>query len=67
MNAKEINGYTALMSAARGGYDDIVRALLAAGADVSAGTSDGDTALTIAERAGKMATAKLLEDAGAPK
>ena len=52
MNASGTNGYTALLVAALEGHPEVVRALLAAKADVNAKRGDGATALMFAS-AGK--------------
>lgn len=55
------------MIAARSGNVEIVRALIASGADLDAKDPDGDTALTIAGKAGKHEIIYLLENAGAKR
>ena len=47
MNAKDLNGQTALMMAAKEGHTEVVKVLLA-GADVDIQDKYGDTALMIA-------------------
>ena len=66
VNAKMINGYTALMFAAEQGHDDTVASLLSAGAEVNVRNSvDNDTALSLAEGAGRTSTVRLPKKAGA--
>ena len=70
MNLQRRDGQTALMVAAQGleGFtelDDMVRFLIARGADVNIKTRTGDTALRIAERLGNVHIAELLRAAGA--
>jgi len=60
--AKNIGNRTALMMASWNGHPDVVRALLAKGADVNAKMSIGWTALTMAKEAEVRA---LLIQAGA--
>ncbi len=63
----EVNfaGWTPLIYAATGGHDEIVRYLLAEGADVDAQSPNGTTALMMAVREGRPATAELLLARGA--
>jgi ankyrin repeat protein len=53
-------GLTALHVAAEEGHLEVVRVLLAAGADASAKTQDGNTPLTLAQSKGHTAVAALL-------
>ena len=57
--------YTPLMYAAAGGYGEMVRLLLARGAEVNAESSRGDTALHMAARRGHAEVVRLLLAAGA--
>ena len=57
-------GYTALTRASRGGYKDIVEALLAAGADKEKADEEGYTALTRAAMEGHIEVAEALLAAG---
>ena len=59
------DGNTALMLAANRGFLDIVRLLLAAGADVNIRAKDGWTALAAAEMVGDAEIAELIRKAGA--
>ena len=52
MNAANGGGVTALMIAAAEGHADMVELLMRAGANVSAKTERGDTALSIARAKG---------------
>jgi ankyrin repeat protein len=56
---------TPLQIAASHGYNDIIRLLLAAGADVNARDAEGLTALDLARRSDHPSTVKLLLDNGA--
>lgn len=63
-NVKSIydtQGWTALMEAVENENEALVKLLLAAGANASAKTSTGITALSIAQKAGKAAIVKLLQ------
>ena len=62
---KDENGGTALMMAAREGNVDIVKALLAAGADIGAKDNDGDAALVWAVEEGRADIVEMLLAAGA--
>ena len=59
------SGETPLMSASRNGYTDVVKLLLSYGANVSAKTKAGKTALDYARQKGHHAVVKLLETKGA--
>ena len=66
VNAKEgWHGQTALMWAAAEGYPDVVRALVASGADVHMRSNGGFTALLFAAREGRIAAVQALVAAGA--
>ena len=56
---------TALIEAAIGGWTDIVRLLVEAGADVDARDFSGGTALTMAALKGHTDIVRILRDAGA--
>ena len=60
VNAKNGNGFTALMWAAGRGHTEIAQALLDAGADVNAKGNDGQTALMAATQAGHPQIAQAL-------
>jgi ankyrin repeat protein len=53
------------MLAAKKGHLEIVKALLAAGADVNVRTTGGVTALFVAESGGHTAVVEILRKAGA--
>ena len=57
------NGWTPLIYAARWGHAELVSALLAAGADTTARTRDGRTALSAARDGGHAKAASLLQRA----
>jgi len=68
VNAKDEDGWTALMWAARMGSNDIVELLLSKGADVNAKDEDGTTALMYAAASiyeGRVETVQALLSAGA--
>ena len=65
VNARDRQGWTALMHAANKGYTPMVVALLGAKADVNARTGDGATALFIAALRGKSKIVELLMKGGA--
>jgi ankyrin repeat protein len=64
MNAARSDGATPLMFAAGAGKSELVRMLLAAGAEVNARLGDGTTALAWAKQHGYPQTAELLRQAG---
>lgn len=66
IQTRDKNGRTALMAAAMNGYIDIVRILLAAGADVNVMSKDGKTALALAAYAGHTNILELLLNAKDP-
>lgn len=51
---------TPLLQAASNGHDDVVRVLLENGADIHATSVTGDTALTLAIKAGSLAIVQML-------
>ena len=61
------DGNTALMLAANRGFLDIVKRLLASGADVNIRAKDGWTALAAAEMIGDTEIAELIKKAGAKR
>eukprot|EP00438_Fugacium_kawagutii_P032404 Skav234907 [mRNA] locus=scaffold840:800366:802544:+ [translate_table: standard] len=63
--AKDNNGFTALMFAARGGHEAVARLLLEHDADVGSATTKNETALMFAAQGGHEAVARLLLDHGA--
>ncbi|ERN42499.1 ankyrin repeat-containing protein [Rubidibacter lacunae KORDI 51-2] len=63
--ASQSEGKTALLLAAENGHDNIVVALLAAGADVIATDARGRTALDVAIQQGYGAIAQMLKQSGA--
>jgi hypothetical protein len=65
VNAKDKNGFTALMSAATLGHADVVDTLIEAGADVNAKSDQHATALMNAVVGGDTETVKALIQAGA--
>lgn len=65
LNAKGLNGVTALMSFAWRDDDDVVRKLLDRGADVNAQDNDGDAALHGVAKSGNMEILDMLLQKGA--
>jgi ankyrin repeat protein len=65
VDAKDKNGYTALIISAEKGFANIVTQLLAKGADVNAKTNGGVTALWIATHEGRNDIVNILNAAGA--
>lgn len=65
VNAKDVDGNTALNWAAIKGHVDIIRILLAKGAEVNAKNNNGDTALMCAVLGGNTETIELLLSKGA--
>nr|CAH8829753.1 unnamed protein product [Trichobilharzia regenti] len=64
-NTIDQDGWSALRTAAWGGYSDIVQLLIYYGADVNLSGPDGRTALRAAAWAGNVGTVKCLLNAGA--
>jgi threonine aldolase len=60
VNATQHGGWTPLMAAAQQGDADLVVRLLALGADPTAESEDGSTALSLAEKGGHAEAARLL-------
>lgn len=60
VDAKDSNGNTALVEAARWGHDECVSFLIEKGADVASKNQKGQTALHIAAQQGRDSTCKLL-------
>ena len=65
VDAKDNDGATALMEAARRGHAAAIAALLAAGAEVEAKYNEGATALMLAAQGGHAAAIAALVAAGA--
>ncbi len=65
VNAKDKDGFTALMYASGWGNVKVVRALLEAKADVNVKSTDGTTPLKTASKGGYADVVKLLKQAGA--
>ncbi len=65
VNAKNKNGWTALMWVAMNGHTEIVNVLIKAGAEVNAKNKNGWTALIAAANKGHAGTANALIEAGA--
>ena len=65
LDAADETGWTALMYAVKGGYDEIVEMLLEAGASLNQRNQLQETALHLAARHGRTASARLLLRAGA--
>jgi ankyrin repeat protein len=65
VNAKDNEGDTALIDASANGYVSIVRALIAAKADVNIVRNDGATALSVSLKNEHTDVADLLKKAGA--
>ena len=65
VNAKDDNGNTALLEAARFGHDHVARVLLAAGANTKVRDKDGKTPLMLAVAGGHDEVVVALKQAGA--
>jgi ankyrin repeat protein len=65
VNARDDEGYTALMEPAECGDQEVVEVLLAAGIDVNARNVEGFTALQYAKEQGHTKIVDLLAQAGA--
>ena len=65
VNAKDEDGYTALINASAYGHKEVVQLLLAKKADVNSKANNGTTALSIASRNGYNEIKELLIRAGA--
>jgi ankyrin repeat protein len=65
VNAKNNDGYTALMTASREGHKEIVELLIKNGADVNVKNNDGGTALMYASSKGHKEIVELLIKNGA--
>ena len=63
VNAKNAEGWTALMYAAAKGYTDTVRALLSKNAEVATTNHEGESALTVATRRNDKNIVILLHEA----
>ena len=64
VDARDENGWTAMMRAAVKGHNESMMTLLEKGADVNAGSSAGDTALIRAAQGGQIQTVKALLERG---
>jgi ankyrin repeat protein len=67
VNAKDIDGWTALMYASLNGYADIVKYLIDHGADINVKNKYGETALLLASKHDYQDIVALLESHGAKK
>jgi ankyrin repeat protein len=65
VNKQDRTGFTVLMAAAFGGYDQLVNILLRSGAEINASMESGRTALALAVSMGHTETVRLLIEAGA--
>jgi ankyrin repeat protein len=65
VNARGVDGRTALMEAAYGGHTEVVRLLLEKGADVTTIKDDGATALSLTQDASHRDIHQMLLDKGA--
>lgn len=66
IDAKDKNGYTALMHAASGGYEKIVKMLVEGGANAGAVAPNGATAMSFARNKKNLNIVKLLQTPQAP-
>lgn len=65
VKARDKDGWTALHHATLGGiHDDVMRALIRAGADVNAKTSRNETALILSAMKGKVEEVRVLVESG---
>ena len=65
IGARDDDGWTALMHAARGGHQGTVKVLLEHGANVHSENNEGGTALHVAAEYGRSEVVRLLLEAGA--
>lgn len=65
INAKSYIGYTALHWAVRLGFVEIVRILIAAGADINVPNKEGETAIVLAFKSDRFDIMHLLQNQGA--
>ena len=65
VNAQDIDGYTALMTASANGHPEVTKLLIEGGANVNAQSNDGETALMLALMRGRNEITQLLMEAGA--
>lgn len=65
INAKNVNGATALMYAALAAKNDNIQVLIKAGADINVQDNEGNTALSFARQQGHDKTVELLLNTGA--
>ena len=64
VNARQLQGYTPMHSAAHKGSNDIAELLLKNGADINARTDNGKTPLSLAVEADHCGTIKFLREHG---
>lgn len=65
VNATDMFGQTALITAAFMGHAEVVKVLLSAGADMNMRANGGGTALHYAKKEGHSEVVRILEEAGA--